>query len=59
MNQDVLSYIVARGILIGGGIPLVALLIRNIKENKKLDEVRRSKKQVTELFREEDIHQLR
>ena len=59
MNQDVLSYIVASGILIGGGIPLVALLIRNIKENKKLDEVRRSKKQVTELFREEDIHQLR
>lgn len=44
MNQDVLAYIVTGGILIGGGIPLVALLIRNIRENRKLDEIRRAKK---------------
>ena len=59
MNQDLLAYIVTGGILIGGGIPLVALLIRNIKENRKLDEVKRAKKRVPELFEEEDIHALR
>ena len=58
MNQDVLAYIVTGGILIGGGIPLVALLIRNIRESKKLDEVKRPKKQVTEPLEPEDVHAL-
>jgi len=58
MNQEILSYIVAGGILIGGGVPLVALLIHTIKQNRKLDEAKREKKQTINPLKEEEIHNL-
>jgi hypothetical protein len=53
MNQVALSYIIIGGVIIGGALPLVALLIRNIRETKKLDEVKRGKKPVTPLHKKE------
>lgn len=56
--KEIFSYIVIAGIFLAGIVPMIGGIVHMIKENRKLDEVKRGKKRVSRPHSEEHPYAL-